>query len=497
MGAVHGKPHIDQPLRARPDGSRAGGGPAGGENWRRACWIAAAGVVAAGAALRILAARGDLWLDEIWSLGLAREAGSAWRVFTAIHHDNNHHLSTLWMLALGPSAQSLAYRALAVAAGAATLALVALRPMRLGSGEAFAWLSLLAFSWILVHYASEARGYAPAMLFAVAAFVSLDRFLETGRRSWAAAFSLSAVLGLLSHLTFLYAFLAFAAWAAAAWIRDRATRRPDAALLAAFAVPAAAFAALWAVSLRQLVVGGGPEYRTWAVLRELLRASLGLPRGPLELLGLVALAGAANEIRWMIRQRRPEAAFFLAVLLVAPGLVLAWSRPEYLAPRYFVVAVPFFLLLVGRSLARLWRRAPWGRVAASAAMAVFCAGSGFQVARLLRDGRGHYREAVELIVRSSPPGDATVGSDHEWRNPVVLDHYARQVAGAGMLAYVPSPEWPWYAPLWFLRHDLEEDPRPPGEMVGPRGRRYTLVRQFPSAPMSGWHWQLYRRDGPP
>ena len=56
--------------------------PGSGRVPRAAWWLAAAALVLAGAVVRVLGARGDLWLDEIWSMELARVAGSAVGVFT-------------------------------------------------------------------------------------------------------------------------------------------------------------------------------------------------------------------------------------------------------------------------------------------------------------------------------------------------------------------------------------------------------------------------------
>jgi hypothetical protein len=476
----------------KPGGKGAPPRESGGARAGRSGWIAAGVLVAIGSGLRLLAAQGDLWLDEIWSLELARIAATVGGVLTAVHHDNNHHLTTAWLLLLGPAAPPLALRALAVAAGAATLAVLALRVRRVGRREGLAGLALAALSPILVHYGSEARGYSLAVLLAVVAAGALDRWLDGRRTEWAVLLGASATLGFLAHLTFLYAFVALVAWGAAGWLAEPRPRRAPWALVAGLGTPALALGALWAVDLRHLAVGGGPAYRIWDVLRELLRATLGLPRGPLELVGLLAVAAAAREIFQLARERRPEWVFHVTVLAVAPALVLAWTRPDYLAPRYFVVAVPFFLLLLARSLARSWTRGGWRRGAAAAALLLFATGSAARIGWLLRDGRGRYREAVEYMVRSGPPGGAGVTSDNDFRNPVVLEYHARSVPGAQALGYVPTGTWAGSPPYWLLLHDFEEESRPPDELAGPGGERYRLDRQFRSAPLSGWNWSLYR-----
>ena len=459
--------------------------------------MAAGALVALGTGLRLLAARGDLWLDEIWSLELAHLAGSLGGVLTAVHHDNNHHLTTAWLLLLGPSAPPLALRGLAVAAGAGTLAAVALRAGRVGRREALAGVLLLSLSPFLVHYGSEARGYSLAVLMAVVAAGALERWLDDRRPAWAALLGFSATLGFLAHLTFLYVFVALAAWGAAAWIAEPAPRRPPWALVAALGLPALGFALLWAVDLRYLVVGGGPEYQAAQVLRELLRATLGIPGGAAEALGVLAVAAAAWEIVRLGRERRPEWVFHVTALALAPALVLAWTRPDYLAPRYFAVAVPFFLLLLARALARAWARGGWRRGAAAAAILLFATGSAARVGLLLRDGRGRYREAVEYMVRTGPPGGAGVASDNDFRNPVVLEFHARGVPGAHALRYVPAGGWAGPPPYWLLLHDFQESSQPPEGLVGPGGAHYRLDRTYRSAPLSGWNWSLYRLQAGP
>jgi hypothetical protein len=456
-----------------------------------AWWAAAAAVVLSGLALRVLGARGDLWLDEVWSLELARMAGSAGAVFTQLHHDNNHHLNTLWLLLLGYDAGALPLRMLSVVAGTATVAVAALGDSR-DRGLSLAWAFLLAFSFVIVHYGSEARGYGPALLFAVACFVAMDRLLATGRLAWAALFAASAVLGLLSHLTFLHAQLAFLAWGAAVSWRDRGARTLHAGLLLALLPPAAIFAALWAVDLRFLVVGGGPEYRVWSVLGELVRATFGIPAGPLEWLALPVLALPAIELARMVRARDLRWVFFLTVMLLGPAAVLLLTRPAFLAPRYFLVAVPFLLWLTASGAVRLARSGRTGLTLASVLAVLFLAGNAASLARLFRDGRGQYRDALAFILRSEPGPVATVGSDHDFRNATVIARVLPGLPGAARFRYVQTGEWSDDAPRWVLVHHFAEDPPPDPVVLGPNRASYDLVRVFPHAGLSGWDWYVYR-----
>ena len=443
-------------------------------------------------ALRVAAARGDLWLDEIWTVELARAAGSAAGVLAGLHHDNNHHLNTLWALLAGEGGSALAYRLLALASSAAMLALAALRPLAPGRREAVTGAVLLSFSTLLVHYGSEARGYAPAMLFALAGYQALDRWLETGRRGFALAFAAAGTLGVLSHLTFLFALAGFGAWAVAELVRTRPERARDPVALALLAAPFVALAALWAVDLRHLRIGGGPPYRIAEVLRDLSRAVLGLPRGPLELLAVPVALAAGWEVAALARARDPRWVFFASTLVVAPGLLLATTTPQFLAPRYFLVGAPFLLLLFGRALCRLAGAGRAGRRAWALALVLFCAANAAPLARLLRDGRGRYSEAVAWMLARTPGEVVTVGSDHAFRNGLVLAYHAARAGDPRPLVYVdPGPAVE--PPLWYLRHDFSEAPDAAPE-ISVAGRRYALAARFPTAGLSGWTWLLYRRE---
>jgi hypothetical protein len=460
-----------------------------GRAWVFRSGLAAVALIAIAA--RVAAARGDLWLDEIWSIRFAELAGSAAGVFTRLHHDNNHHLNTLWALVVGDGGPALAYRLVAVVSAGATLALVALRPLRGGRFESLAATVLVGASFFLVQYGSEARGYAPAIFFATAAYLALDAHLRTRRRTWAAAFAAAAVLGILSHLTFLFILCGLLAWAAVEIAR---ARRPlDPIALALLAVPVVALGALWLVDLREVAIGGGPPYDVFGLLRELLAAVFGLPRGPLELLAAIPLLAAAYELVALARARDGRAVFF-AVAFLAPAALIAVHRPAFLATRYFAVCVVPLLVLCAASLARLARRGLAGRVAAILLLAAFAGANALPVRDLVRDGRGRYREAIAFLVASAPPGRVSVGSDHDFRNGIVLAYHARDVSGWQRLDYVPAGEWRPGSPEWVFRHDLTPGAVPEPRFIGENGRAYALVRSFPHAGLSGWTWSLYRLE---
>ena len=72
--------------------------------------LLALGLFVIGLALRLAAGHNPLWLDEIWSVELARQASSVYEIFTRFRVDNNHLLNTLWLYSIGPADVWILYR---------------------------------------------------------------------------------------------------------------------------------------------------------------------------------------------------------------------------------------------------------------------------------------------------------------------------------------------------------------------------------------------------
>jgi hypothetical protein len=449
-------------------------------------------VVLAAAAVRAAGLSGDLWLDEVWSLSLAAAADSPLDVIAAIRHDNNHWLNTLYLYALGPDRPAYAYRLLSFAAGVGAVVLAGLIGRRDGPVEGVLAAGLVGGSYILIHYSSEARGYAPAAFFALAGFALLQRQVTDPRWGRAALFAGVAVLGLLSHLTFLYVYAGLLAWTFAVLVRKGDGAPGGAALVAMHAVPLVAAVALYAVNVRHMDIGGGEVRPLLEVVWETVGVAVGLPGSPA--VAAAVAAAAVGELVAARRDRPGEWVFFAIACLAGPAALLAAGRRDDHYPRYFLVAVPFVLLLLARLLARGFRAGGLIRFACAAVVLAFVIGNGVRVADFLRHGRGHYRDALAYCVGHTPPGRAvTVGSDHDFRNRMVIDYHARSFPGR-TIEYVPRDRWTGSAPVWMIVHDFEPEPRPEPTVVGPNGLSYTHAATFRYSGLSGWNWHVYRRD---
>ena len=456
------------------------------------------------AAVHRLAARGELWLDEIWSLSFAREVAAPWEIITAIHHDNNHPLNTLSLFLTvklaGAHAPFVVYRLLPLLTGIATLPLLfwTERGSLERGARSRAWFAVLlgALSFLAIVYSSEARGYAPAAFFALAAFALVRRAGAKWRRASGSHSPQSVRLGILSHLTFLFPYAGILAWTFGRSVREGRIEWRE--WIALHRLPLVVIAGDYLIDSRKLVYGGGPTFQVPQVLGRTLSLIVGGPdAGVLRYgAGLVALCIALWGIWDLVRRKNDEAVFFAVALFLAPAAVLLFYHARFLDVRYFFVVVPFFWLLAARALARLDAYGASGRVAAAALLGLPLTGSVYRVAPLLRDGRGHYAEAVATMARLTARNAITVGSDHDFRNRLVLGYYAEALPADKKLIYVPWSAWTADGPEWFLTHRFEmAGPGDvPSSIAGAIGSPYRWVQSFLYGGISGWNWHLYQRQ---
>jgi len=451
-------------------------------------------------ALIVLSARGNLWLDEIWSVDFARGAESLHDLFVRFRHDNNHPLNTVFQYLVRQQTVFLVDRMLAVLSGIGALVVVGEWTQRVwGRRESVLSILFIGLSFPLLLYFSEARGYAPALFFAVLAFVSLERNL-TAFKPWRLHLFLAAsALGVLSHSTFVIVTIALLVMHASVLLKNRTAPFPS--RLPGFLlhqVPALAFPTIWYfLFVRGMEIGGGPVERKIDVVGQAAGYLLGLPVLPPW--SWTALVLAVLLIGWGTRRlrkdERHEWMFFPAMLILAPALVLALARPKFVYFRYFILCFPFFYMLLAYSLARAtltWNRSvrwfPW------VMLSLLLIGHGPRDLALLRDGRGQYAAAWARIARDSKGEDVYVGSDHDFRNRMVLGFYAARASMGKLLYYVDQNDWKRRTPEWILITQGQEFIDPPDEIPFTDVGVYRYVARYDAAPVSGWGWFLYRKQ---
>lgn len=463
-------------------------------------------IVAVSAAARWSGMTCDLWLDEIWSLGLVRDVKAPWEILTRVLHDNNHPLNSLWLWLLPPTGPAWIYRLLAWVAGALTVLLAGfvgrrlfarLHPEAGGAAADAAGLItavLAGSSHLLGHYASEARGYAPAVAAALLAGLALLHRGERGAGRWAVVYAFAAIVGLLAHLVMAFVLAAALAWTLVglAWKRE-AWQAGVKDLLAWHGGPWAFFAAYYFGFVRRLSIGGGPENPLLGVLGDTAAFAFGFPAaaGPLAL--AVTLTVVVAGLVAIARRDRGLAGFFLLAVVVLPLLGPAFGRFQLLFPRYFIISAAFAVILAGYVGARAWSGGLAARLAVLTVLALGLAGNAAHGLRLAQDGRGQYRAALQYLADDAPDGIVTVTADADFRNRPVIGYHAATSGLARRIRYVPADRVPRAGVAWFLVHRLDGAP-PSADVVTDRwGNAYQLARGFPHAPLSGWDWDAYRR----
>ncbi len=464
----------------------------------RATWLAVAVCVVVGAAVRAIPCWNDFWLDEIWTWYDARRLDSALGVFTQIHHSNNHHLNTLVVYWLGDQRDWALYRLPALVAGSGTIVLAAMLGARRGRLEAVTSAGIFAASFPLIHYSSEARGYAFAVFFALAALLALLRFLERGGLGAALLFAASTCLGILSQLVFVFFWigtLALTGWRLA---RSGGPRTgAAAAALGLHAAPALGLLALGLVDLRHLTVGGGPPAVASEVVARTVGFSLGLPVRPelAPLYAALAAAGLALGLYRLAREGSDLWILWLVAIALAPAATLAALRPAVVDLRYFLVGIALWLVLFAWILAEELRASRARRAVAAFGLGLFLLGNAVHTARFLEHGRGGFAAALRFMAERSEGGHVVVGSDQDFRNGMVLRFYARLLPAGQTLEYRERSQWPPGGPEWLVIHRRFRPAQPRAEIALDSGARYRLAADFDHAGISGLYWGVYRRIG--
>ena len=226
---------------------------------RIAWFLFVAVIVVIGAVIRFPGLFTDFWLDEIWSFLIARQLHSIGDLLfsEAARIDNNHLLNTWFLYVLGDRPDWWVYRVPALVSGVGSIIAAAHLMSRFGRVEATFATLLVAISFPLVFYSSEARGYAMASFFAIVAFDALLADLHHPRTWTALLFNVFCVLGFLAHLTFVHFYLAAMFWSVLR-IRRSTDSIPQQLIrwLGLNAIPVALCATLYLTFIRHLIIGG-------------------------------------------------------------------------------------------------------------------------------------------------------------------------------------------------------------------------------------------------
>ena len=456
-------------------------------------------IVLAAALVRVPGCFTELWLDEVIYVALANDQiRSPIDVFTVDQDWANQHLSTMIFYALGQRDHWFVYRIPSLIGGVGTVILAWLIAARAGRGAAIIAALLSGGSYLLIHYSSEARGYALVVLFAFASWYALQRFSDRKRWFWIFVFWICACLGFLSHLMYVHILTASAVWLVHHLHRTSRSRiECIARCLQCLAVPSIFLVVYWVFVVRHLeIFGSGLERRLSDVLVQTLSYGSGGPaEGSLALAVAVLVAcGFVGAIVLMVREKRDDWSFYLTAVVVSPAVLLLVRPPDLIVVRYFLVQVAFALVALSFALAQLGRSGHLARLAVVLAMLLSLVGNGLNVSTFFRYGRGSYLRGLRYIVQQTSGNTVTIASDHDDRNGLLVDYYRRFLPQGRRIIYIDREDYPLTGSLWMIHHRIGDPGEVPLIWVDAHGNRFELAVSMPYSDLSGWHWFLYKRQ---
>jgi len=468
----------------------------------------AAASFAVGTVVRVFAAQNDLWFDEIWTLQLLHEhVHSLGDVFVKIKHSNNHHLVSLWMWLVGQNASALMYRAPSVLASIGTVVVAGFIGARRSSLDGCIAVTLTSWSYLLIHYGTEARGYSLAIFFALLAWYALQQFEDKRSWIWAVVFWNAVVLGFLAHLEFAICFAGLVVWALWRFARHRSKWRQGLLdLFALFTMPIVLLLAFYFVAVRGMEVGGGPEYQVTPLLIETASYMLGGPASGVAagIAALLAIASIYVVLVYLMFERDDRWIFYAVVIMAPLGLIPILLLVP-LSVRYFIISVAASLVLLSSGFGALLRRGVAGLAIGLTLLAVFVAGNVVNTANLLRFGRGQYLAALRFVEKNSDGREVVITSDHDFRNAMLVNYYKRYLERPDYIRYMDGQvsdqpnvrtNRPSLGAEWLILHrfDLKEQPERVTDIFG---NKYNLVSIYRYSDLSGWNWLLYHNFNRP
>jgi len=451
------------------------------------------GLTVLGLLLRLVAARGDLWLDEIWSLSNLTRLHNIGEILWGLPNTNNHLLNSLWLWIVGAQPSPIIIRLESIVVGTLTIPVVAKFCGRHGPAAAVTGAALAAGALIFVQYGSEARGYAGLLLTIFVAAEVLEQFLEKPTFRTRLGFAGAVAIGALFHLTMLMAAFTLVV---ATLIRMRASghRLQDVIfagldLAIAFALgafPALVLLAFSVLNSHLLFTGSLTPFsmsRLGHGLTTLYSATLGLPFDlPLPLAVGLCAALTAAAAAYVGRER---AILPLTCLLLIPVVAVLLHAANVQYARYDLIGVLGLVTLLSDVVAKMQSER---RLLIIACLGFLVAlGNIVHVGQLIALGRGNIEA---LTARMSHDGDATFASNMPVETWVSLHFYDRH----GALTEIEPKDWCARPPDWFVLADRPDEESPVG-LFGPLEcrSRYDADMIVKTAPLSGLRLALYRR----
>jgi hypothetical protein len=453
-----------------------------------------------GLLLRVAATGGELWLDEVWSLIKVSTLSNPVEIFTTVKHDNNHLLNSLWMWVSGPARSPRIYRAPSLLFSALLLALLLRRSVKEEPRVSAIWLTFVSFSYPIILYGTEARGYALTVFCAVLAFLSMLR-ITTVPSDWRAiiAFAIAGIVGSLSHA--IYALFLAPAVVWLIWQLRSSILKPHARaiLWGGIAPPLLVACGLTVTFYRDMEIGGAPLLPYLEVAASTISVSFGgetlssvdpAVTGWNLFLGFAVIIMCGSELIAWLRSGSPLA-LLVALIVVTPWIAVTILQPHFILARYFIIQVVFAYLLAARFLDRLIRQGRFGAVVASLLLGAFIVGNTSHTLTLARSGRSHFVAIFDALATQDAQGVVTVGGDQDFQNGIRLAYASMVVPSTSRLSYVANYRTTRPPPRYIIRETLESYEVMPREFTLVPGALYQEIQRYRAPQLNGSHVTVY------
>jgi uncharacterized membrane protein len=485
-------------------GSSAIDAPAATKTQRRAALGAAAAILIVGALVRIPPLFHDFWLDEAWSYLLVEErVDKPIDILTRLHVDNNHPLNSFFLYLGGNSRDWWLFRIPAWIAGVGCIVLAGLVMRRFGQTQALCSMLLVACSYPLIVYSTEARGYAPMLFFALLSVEAAATWTRSQRMLSCTVFWFAVIFGFLSHLTFIHCYGAVLVFSAAELARNVPSRWSRVRKLSLLHGPPLGFlCGYYWIFVRHLSVAGAETRSLVETIVETMTMTAGAPNsGVLAAVGVMAVVILLSV--GLHRLREASTSWFLLFLfgiVVVPlplvmGRIALSREPVPVFPRYFLVSITLFLLLLGFLARNAFQGNVRRRLAYVVPAALLLVGNACQTGRFIIDGRGRYLEAVRYLAQHDARSQIRITSNSGFRTTVLLSFYSRSLPAGRRILYIPQDgKRRNVAPNWWILEILDPNAKAP-RALQTRENRFELRRQFRFFGPSGCRWAVYERRG--
>jgi hypothetical protein len=463
-------------------------------------------IVIIGAGLRLWSASGDFWVDEAWSLDQMRVAltsTSPRDVVALFFHANTHALNTLYMALVqslfGNDASDYTYRSLSVIAGVASVIVAARIGARWSAAGSIIAALLIAFSFPLINYAGEARGYSTMIFAALASYYLMLGYLEEATATRVIAFILISIIGLMSHLTFVVMQAGLGVWAACAIYGNRhSIISTTARLIPLFGIQFLTLVAYGAIALDSMVRGGDccPEP---ALLSIGIMAGLSLGFDAITypthilLVGIVTLCLFA--LLWL-SFRRDQSWIMMGIVIVVFPATSWWieTSPDVIH-RYYLLSAVMLLMLMARILNSMWQRQGSSKLIAGILICVFIIGNSSLLIKFKDGGgRGQYRATLtHILQRTDDPQRLAVWPTFSVRT--VLNHHIRQMHITERISIINKGGEKSIPADWYVNGYLygkAPEPEIVRSIDGYGEASYRLSKTFTQWGLSGDTYALYQ-----